>query len=79
MTTTCNFSICQLIETKLGTVIELCISYPKTKELVLLNYANGLMTSFICSQALKGIEIQTTVNCHFQTYYAKICHVNRQV
>ena len=32
--TPCNFRFCYVIETKLGTMIELCIFYPKTKELV---------------------------------------------
>ena len=36
----------------------------------------SFMTSFFCSQALKGIEIQTTENRHFQTYYCNIGNVD---
>ena len=36
----------------------------------------SFMTSFFCSRALTGIEIQTSVKCHFQAYYAKICNVD---
>ena len=61
----CTFSICECIDTKFGTEIELCIFYPIAKELVLLIYANVFMTSLVCSRALKGIEIQTTVNSPF--------------
>ena len=43
-----DFRICQRIETKRGTVIELCIFYPKTEEFVLLIYANEFMTPLFC-------------------------------
>ena len=45
-----NLSICQYIEAKFVTEIQLCIFYPKTKELVLLIYANEFMTSLVCSR-----------------------------
>ena len=38
----------------------------------------SFMTSFFCSQPLKGIEIQTTAKSLFPHYYAKICNVDWQ-
>ena len=40
-----------------GTVIELCIFYPKTKEMVLLIYANDFDDAILLFLALKGMEI----------------------
>ena len=36
----------------------------------------SFITSFICYWALKGVEIQTTVNSSFSDLQAKICNVD---
>ena len=62
--------------TKFGTVIELCIFYPKTKELILFIYANEFYDVIFLFSSLKGTKIQATENRHFQTYYSKVCNVD---
>ena len=46
-------------------MIEFCIFYPKTEELVLLIYANEYYDAILLFEALKGIEVQTTVKSPF--------------
>ena len=63
--TPCNFWSCYCIETKFGTVIELCTFYRKPKELILFTYVNESYYVILLFQALKGIEFLTTVKSVF--------------